>query len=150
AQHEIVQLLSFFIGWHFRSPMRRLVLLLFLCAVMATISPAQTFSTLYNFHSYYSDGSEPWGSLVQGADGSFYGETYMGGSYGSGTVFKITPKGVLTSLYSFNQNNPSDPQEPLGGLAQGPDGNFYGVSASGGLYHAGTVFKVTPGGVMTA
>ncbi len=130
--------------------MRRAVLLLLSCATlaMAIASPAQTFTTLYNFQMY-TDGSEPWGSLVQGADNSFYGETYMGGLYGSGTVFKITPKGALTTLHSFNQNDPNEPQAPWGGLAQGADGNFYGVSASGGLYHAGTVFKVTPGGVMT-
>jgi uncharacterized repeat protein (TIGR03803 family) len=44
----------------------------------------------------------------------------------------------------------SDGAEPLGGLVQGIDGNFYGTTAEGGLSSAGTFFKITPGGALTS
>ena len=46
------------------------------------------------------------GSLVQGPDGNFYGTTAQGGPRGSGTVFRVTPAGVLTTLVS-DQANPA-------------------------------------------
>jgi uncharacterized repeat protein (TIGR03803 family) len=39
--------------------------------------------------------------LVQGSDGNFYGTTTYGGAKGRGTVFQVTPAGVLTTLVSF-------------------------------------------------
>jgi len=43
-------------------------------------------------------------SLLQGSDGNFYGTTTNGGQFGLGTVFKLTPAGVATVLYSFGTN----------------------------------------------
>ena len=64
-----------------------------------------------------------------------------------GTVFKITPSGALTSLYSFGGPNGS---EPIAGLIQGTDGNFYGTTFDGGTNgNYGTVFKITASGVLT-
>ncbi len=102
---------------------------------------------------------EPSG-LVQAADGNFYGTTYLGGNYGnSGTVFRVTPTGVLTTLYSFcSQNGCTDGHSPAGGVVQGRDGNFYGTTVFGGAYNnadycsgvgCGTIFKITPEGVLT-
>jgi uncharacterized repeat protein (TIGR03803 family) len=65
---------------------------------------------------------------------------------GGGTVFKMTPGGVLTTLVSFNGANGNSPQAPL---IQGSDGNFYGTTTYGGPGGAGTVFQVTPAGVLT-
>ena len=55
-----------------------------------------------------ADGTNPYGALVQGADGSLYGTTSTGGNTGvncwltgCGTIFKITLDGTLTTLYSF-------------------------------------------------
>jgi uncharacterized repeat protein (TIGR03803 family) len=120
------------------------------CAAMATASPAQTFKTLVNFDS--SNGATPvYTSLVQGTDGDFYGTTIGGGANGSGTVFKITSGGTLTTLYSFcSQANCTDGASPYGGLTPARDGNFYGTTFSGGANgDFGTVFKVTPGGTLT-
>lgn len=51
-----------------------------------------------------------------------------------GTVFRITPKGKLTTLYNFcGDTNCSDGNEVLAGLVQGTDGNFYGTTYSGGI-----------------
>jgi uncharacterized repeat protein (TIGR03803 family) len=91
--------------------------------------------------------------LVQGRDGNFYGTTTGGGNassscpQGCGAVFKITPLGVETVLYSFG-SSPNDGQEP-GGLILGSDGNFYGVTGGGGTNGYGTAFTITSLGVET-
>ncbi len=58
----------------------------------------------------------------------------------------MTPTGVLTTVVSFNGANGSGPQAPL---VQGSDGNFYGTTTYGGPNGGGTVFKMTPAGVLT-
>jgi uncharacterized repeat protein (TIGR03803 family) len=92
----------------------------------AIASPAQTFTTLVNFN--YTNGANPYFmSLVQGTDGNLYGTTEGGGANGEGTVFKVTPTGTLTTLYSFcAKTNCTDGSVPFGGLVLGTDGNFYG------------------------
>ncbi len=89
----------------------------------------------------------PKAGLVQGSDGNFYGTTEYGGASGSGTVFQMTPAGVLTTLVLFNGTNGS---HPSAALAQGSDGNFYGTTAYGGTNgNKGTVFQMTPAGALT-
>ena len=83
---------------------------------------------------------------MKATDGNFYGTTSSGGSGGNGTVFKITPAGTLTTLYSFAG---SDGANPYAGLVQAIDGNFYGTTYAGGSGGYGTVFKVTPAGALT-
>ncbi len=82
---------------------------------------------------------------MQGSDGNFYGTTSSGGSNNDGTVFKITPGGTLTTLYSFSGN---DGLEPVASLVQGSDGNFYGTTLNGigSKGRGGSVFKITPSG----
>jgi uncharacterized repeat protein (TIGR03803 family) len=124
-----------------------------LTVVASTNSP---LTTLYTFRG--GDGSSPNG-LVQGNDGNFYGTTEYGGAYtneyseGLGTVFKMTPLGTLTTLYSFSG---IDGAIPAAGLAQGANGNFYGTTEYGGEYYDrdgdtfGTVFKITTNGMFTS
>ena len=138
------------------------------CGTIFKITPEGALTTLYNFCSQpsCSDGSGSQGALVQGADGNFYGTTYSGGMNdsdlcgkdGCGTVFKITPQGTLTSLYSFcSQRSCTDGKFPAAGLAQGTDGNFYGTTSAGGTKEGphcpnsgcGTIFKITPQGTLT-
>jgi len=92
-------------------------------------------TTVYNFcpQSGCSDGAYPEGTLVQ-YGGDFYGTTSGGGANSvSGTVFKITPNGTLTRLYSFcSQTGCIDGTQPGAGLVQGVDGNFYGTTPTGG------------------
>ena len=111
------------------------------------ITPEGVLTTLHSFYYLGADGNEPYAALVQATDGSFYGTTYFGGTNDDGTVFKITPGGVLTTLHSFKG---ADGAYPYAGLVQASDGNFYGTTEDGGADDIGTVFKITPGGVLTA
>ena len=87
----------------------------------------------------------PYGGLVQGTDGNFYGTT-NGGGVGEGTVFKLTPGGTLTTLHIFEGD---DGSAPRGTLVQGTDGNFYGTTYGGGANGEGSVFEITPNGTLT-
>jgi uncharacterized repeat protein (TIGR03803 family) len=111
------------------------------------ITATGTFTVLRHFLNNTTDGGTPYGSLVRGSDGNFYGLTYGGGTMGSGTVFKMTPAGTYTVLRHLNYT--ADGGFPAGSLVQGSDGSFYGVTSSGGTNERGTIFKITPMGVFT-
>lgn len=117
------------------------------------IAPSGTLTTIYNFcpQSNCADGAYPYAALIQGTDGNFYGTTLQGGNDSStGTVFKVTPSGTLTTLYTFySQSNCADGQLPQAGLTQASDGNFYGTTSGGGAAGVGTVFRITLRGVLT-
>ena len=106
------------------------------------IGPAQTFQELHAFLGS-GDGAVPYGALIEGRDGNFYGVTQLGGPSECGSAFKITPDGAFTSLAAFDGTN-SVLQD--GGLVQASDGNFYGTTTDGGPDGLGTVFRVSPGG----
>ncbi len=112
-----------------------------------------TLTTLYNFCSQAAcaDGGLPQAGLIQATDGNLYGvtgTTIEPQTYG--TVFKITPSGDLTTLYTFCPppllpNACVDGLNP-NGLIQATDGNLYGTTSIGG---GGTIFKITLGGALT-
>ncbi len=120
-------------------------IVLVFCAAAVIASPAQILTTLVSFDG--TNGKDPESSLVQANDGNFYGTTVSGGASNRGTVFKVTPSGTLTTLYSFNLG--ADGFFPASGLVQATDGNFYGTAANGGANNNGTVFKITPSGTLT-
>ena len=112
------------------------------------ITPQGVFKTLYNFCSQpsCSDGQSPNDGLIQASDGNFYGTTPRQGNYG--TVFKVTPTGTLTTLYTFcSKTNCVDGASPNTPLVQGMDGNLYGTTQQGGANNLGTVFKISTKGV---
>jgi uncharacterized repeat protein (TIGR03803 family) len=104
-------------------------------------------STLYSFTDGTS-GANPYGRLLQGANGSFYGTTAQGGTNGYGTLFSLTTRNVMTSPYSFTGG--VDGANPVAGLVQGSDGIFYGTTLYGGANSYGSIFKMTPAGAVTA
>jgi len=119
------------------------------------MTPNGTLTTLYSFQGQ-SDGAFPDVGLLQASDGNFYGTTPWGGVGPAyyGTIFKITPAGTLTTMYSFcSQQGCTDGRVPAAALVVGADGNFYGTTSSGGtgcyIWGCGTVFSITPGGTMT-
>jgi uncharacterized repeat protein (TIGR03803 family) len=115
---------------------------------------AQTFTTLYNFTGP-PDAKNPAGGLVQDAAGNLYGAGSGGNSSacgGCGAVFKLTPGGTETVLYSFT--GPPDGAGPNGGLILDAAGNLYGTTQAGGNSSAcsggcGTIFKLDPTGKET-
>jgi uncharacterized repeat protein (TIGR03803 family) len=128
------------------------------CGTIFELTPTGKLTTLYNFctQANCSDGDEP-GALVLGSNGNFYGTTYYSGANsnlcidltGCGVFFEITPAGKFTTLYTFcSQKNCADGGVPRG-LVQATDGNFYGVTGSGGAYSDGTAFKISPDGKFT-
>ena len=110
------------------------------------LTPRGTFTVLHHFAGGY-DGAQPRASLLQATDGYFYGTTLKGGSADKGTVFRMTPGGDLTVLWSFGQTA-NDGATPYAGLIQARDGNFYGTTSAGGLGF-GTIFTMTPSGALT-
>jgi uncharacterized repeat protein (TIGR03803 family) len=115
--------------------------------VVYKATAAGKVTVLHTFKGYPTDGYRPIGILVQGTDGNFYGTTYQGGAHNQGSVFKITPAGVYTLVYSFSYSSSYlDADLPQAGLTLGTDGNFYGVGAAGGSKNAGAIFKITPAG----
>lgn len=121
------------------------------------ITAAGKLTTLHTFCSLPNcqDGYGPTGPLVQGSDGNFYGTTLSGGG---GVVFKITPTGTLTTLYTFcSKPGCTDGRYPNGGLIQATDGNFYGTTSAGGdqsianctYQGCGTIFEITPTGAFS-
>jgi uncharacterized repeat protein (TIGR03803 family) len=121
------------------------------CMATAISSRAQTLTTLASFDK--TDGRDPGfpaAPLVQGTSGNFYGTTVAGGAHDEGTVFEMTPAGELHTLYSFcSQPGCSDGAVANAGLIQATDGNFYGTTADGGINNAGTIFEITPAGMLT-
>ncbi len=79
------------------------------------------------------------GTMVLAKDGNFYATANEGGANGAGTVFKMTPAGVVTDLYDFTVGNQGG---PYSGLIQASDGNLYGTTTGG-------VFKITTAGAFT-
>src|SRR5664280_1152151 len=127
----------------------------YLAGTVFKMSAAGTLTTLHGF--VLRDGYGPYAGLVQATDGNFYGTTQYGGPndlYSAGTIFKISPEGGLTTLYSFcDQNGCPNGCNPTAGLVQATDGNFYGTTeygpASGCFQSPGSVFRITPSGKLT-
>jgi uncharacterized repeat protein (TIGR03803 family) len=124
--------------------------------VLYRITPAGNLTVIYNFCSQpnCADGWDPTSVPILGQDGNLYGVTAQGGSTaagsaGSGTIYKMTLGGKITTLYSFCATLPcTDGQSPTG-LVQASDGTFYGTTSvvpnsNGGF--GGTVFSLSPKG----
>ncbi|HEY6292398.1 MAG TPA: choice-of-anchor tandem repeat GloVer-containing protein [Terriglobia bacterium] len=123
------------------------------CGVVFKLDPAGALAVLHTFTGA-PDGTFPLGSLLIDASGNLYGTTTDGGSgtscsssFGCGTVFKLSPTGAETVLYSFTGG--TDGAFPSGGLVRDTAGNLYGTTAGGGAHNFGTIFTLTTSGVET-
>jgi uncharacterized repeat protein (TIGR03803 family) len=142
-----------------RSGWMRFCAALLFCAIAAVASSAQTFTNLASFVG--PNGANPYGALVQGINGNFYGTaSYAGGCYvgfGCGTIFEITRTGALSTLYDFcAKKNCTDGNSPSVGLVLGPKGDLYGTTGYGGLIGGcyeglgcGTIFEISQTGALT-
>jgi uncharacterized repeat protein (TIGR03803 family) len=118
------------------------------CGTAFELTPSGTLKILHAFGRTVHDAALPATGLAM-LHGAFYGTTESGGTHdcaltgsflGCGTVFKLTPTGKFTLLYSFTGG--SDGAYPNGLVAA--NGNLYGTAGS--TYGCGTVFEVTPSG----
>jgi uncharacterized repeat protein (TIGR03803 family) len=102
-----------------------------------------TETVLYSFGTG-TDGATPVGGVIPDSAGNLYGTTSLGGAYGYGTVFELTPGSVWTEniLYSFQ--NADDGATPYAGLISDASGNLYGAATDGGANGGGTVFELVP------
>ncbi len=87
--------------------------------------------TLANFGNS-TVGTQPSGGLTLGNDGNYYGTTKNGGPNNTGTIFKVSPTGQYTHLYTFGLSGTNFGFEPVGTLVRGSSGSFYGTTAKGG------------------
>lgn len=131
------------------------------CAASVSNAYAQTLTTLVTFNG--TNGEQPESPLLQGLDGNIYGTTLDGGANcngGCGTVFRMTPAGVLTMLHSFCAQGGYpyclDGSFPFGGLVQSTNGNFSGTTTGGGIFNTlgyydalGTIFEIDANGNFT-
>jgi len=114
------------------------------------LSPAGaswTATILYSFTGG-ADGGHPAAGLVMDPAGNLYGTGQTGGANGQGTVFKLSPSGAETLLYTFGSQS-GDGSYPFAGLVLDETGNLYGTTLSGGANGGGTVFKLAPTGTET-
>jgi uncharacterized repeat protein (TIGR03803 family) len=102
---------------------------------------------LYSFTGG-TDGQYPSGALLRDNQGNLYGTTYYGGVNFYGTVFKITPTGEESILYSFG-SDPTDGRYPIAGLIMDSNGNLYGTTFEGGANSQGTIFELDSTGTET-
>jgi uncharacterized repeat protein (TIGR03803 family) len=112
------------------------------CGTIFRITPAGTLTTLYSFETVADDGNYPEAGLIQATDSNFYGMTSAGGVGRSGTIFKITMAGQLTTLHSFDG---TDGFQPSSALLQATNGTLYGSGGTGGVYGFGTIFSLDIG-----
>jgi uncharacterized repeat protein (TIGR03803 family) len=120
------------------------------------MTPIGVLTTIYSFCSQpqCADGLQPKAGLNLATDGNLYGTTPVHTVYGSGTIFKITPRGTLTTLHTFCSNAyPACPDGsfPYSGLLQATNGRLYGNTSAGGDascglgYGCGSVFSLSLG-----
>jgi uncharacterized repeat protein (TIGR03803 family) len=113
--------------------------------VLFKMSPAGAVTILHNFNQDGVDGFLPLSSPILASDGNFYGATSYGGTNNAGTVYKLTPAGVYTTIYNYDSSvgygagfSPT----------QGRDGNLYVVAISGGSDNCGSIIKISTSGVL--
>ena len=114
------------------------------------LSPSGTETVLHSFAASHTDGHYPYAGLLMDTTGNLYGTAQSGGAKGLGTVFKRSPNGTETLLYSFCVLAAcADGYHPRAGLIMDTKGNLYGTAFDGGAYDAGAVFELSPSGTET-
>jgi uncharacterized repeat protein (TIGR03803 family) len=122
------------------------------CGIVFKVNNAGQETVLYTFlgvpdagYPRFADG------VIRDASGNLYGSTYGGGTFGYGAVFKLSPTGKETVLYSFTGG--ADGASPEGGVIRDAKGNLYGTTSGGGEKHCqfgcGVVFRLNEAGKET-
>ncbi len=105
-------------------------------------------TVLYSFTGLDDGGQPPPESwLAVDAEGNLYGTTYSGGTSNGGVVYKLTPAGEETVLFTFTGG--ADGAYPTTGVVLDAAGNLYGTNSFGGSLGGGVLFKLSPAGEFT-
>jgi uncharacterized repeat protein (TIGR03803 family) len=102
--------------------------------VAAAVTTVHVFNFTGPFH--------PEGTLLRDADANLYGATFWNGQSSDGAIYKLSPDGTFTPLYSFDGSTGGTPKL----YVLGSDGNLYGFV---GYSEAGSIFRITPDGDLT-
>jgi uncharacterized repeat protein (TIGR03803 family) len=118
--------------------------------VVFKIDTSGQYTVLYTFTGG-GDGSGPFAGVILDLSGNLYGTTYYGGASGDGVVYKVTPSGGETVLYSFagGTSTGNDGANPYAGVTMDAVGNLYGTTYNGGGYSKGVIYKISPSGQET-
>jgi uncharacterized repeat protein (TIGR03803 family) len=122
------------------------------CGTVFKVSTKGKETVLYSFQGT-PDGQYPTTALLRDAKGNLYGGAVAGGVNGDGTVFKVSRKGVETTLYNFTGS--PDGTQPGSALLRDAKGNLYGTAGHGGdsnceaPYGCGIVFELSSNGTET-
>jgi uncharacterized repeat protein (TIGR03803 family) len=116
------------------------------CGVVFRLDRNGNETVLYKFKGT-PDGDSPEALLVEDKAGNLYGTTYEGGAEGLGAVLKIDTNGKEIILHSFAgpPDGGGDGALSYQGVIRDAAGDLYGVTAGGGVYGAGVVYKVAGG-----
>jgi uncharacterized repeat protein (TIGR03803 family) len=123
-------------------PVRLLARVWLISVISAAAVSAQTFEVAHVFPR----GGVPHSTLIQAADGLFYGTTWQGGAADVGTVFRMDAAGNFQTLHEFSG---LDGANPAAALLEASDGFFYGATSNGGSFYAGTAFRMDHDGNLT-
>ena len=102
---------------------------------------AQGYVVIHNLED--AEGSGPQTTLVQDADGFFYGTVRYLGAHGAGTVFRVDENNNFAVLHDFAD---SDGSQPRGRLLLGQDHYLYGTTGAGGAHEGGVIFRIDTNG----
>jgi uncharacterized repeat protein (TIGR03803 family) len=111
--------------------------------VLFEYNPAtSTYTKKLDFNGA-TNGSNPYGSLMQASNGLLYGMAYSGGANGMGVLFEYNPAtGTYTKKFDFN--GAANGSYPLGSLMQASNGLLYGMTRLGGANGLGVLFEYNP------
>jgi uncharacterized repeat protein (TIGR03803 family) len=114
--------------------------------VFRVVKDGSDYRVLHHFAAT-NDCRNPQSELFEAKDGWLYGTATGGGGNARGGVFKIGKDGtgyaIVTGFFSGQRD---DPQRPVGGLIQTPDGAFVGTTKLGGLKNNGAIFRLEASG----
>jgi uncharacterized repeat protein (TIGR03803 family) len=108
---------------------------------------AAPLHVIHTFAGAPNDGARPQAALVADGQGNLYGTTEQGGTYNSGTVYKVAPDGTESVLYSFDFGLGG--RLPYSSLILDKTGNLYGTAYAGGSGGYGTVYELTTDGTQS-
>ena len=104
------------------------------------------YSNRYDFTSPIG-GVNYYASLQQATNGKFYGTTQYGGANNNGEIFSFDEStSTFIDLFDFDFQNGANPQS---NLIEAADGNFYGLTYSGGVDSLGVLYRVDTNGNYT-